>query len=290
MADENQAIPSAADAATWEQLDREIGETGEPLAQQMSDANAEIDQILAEGGAESDVSEKNAGREPPDSPQNTETEGDDGVQQEEKEESDQAGQEIDYSLEIPMPHEMGTMTVGELKDAVGNMHVQTERLNRDRAQLNQDRQLLQDIINAAGVENLSPQAKGAVDAYRERHITQETELMLRVIPEWEDNTVYQRDSGEMLQIAREFGFTPEEFAGVTDHRLVHWMRSHALERRRNREAREKMEQARQRQPQVKPGRKTRKPNTAAQIDKMVRHAAASDDAAVKDAAINKLLE
>ncbi len=54
-----------------------------------------------------------------------------------------------------------------------------------------------------------------------RTLEREAGLLQQAIPEWADETVRQADYGKMMQAASDrYGFTQEEIAGVTDHRLL----------------------------------------------------------------------
>ena len=56
---------------------------------------------------------------------------------------------------------------------------------------------------------------------QQRTLEREAGLLQQAIPEWADETVRQADYAKMMQSASDrYGFTQEEIAGVTDHRLL----------------------------------------------------------------------
>ena len=61
-----------------------------------------------------------------------------------------------------------------------------------------------------------------------RTLEREAGLLKQAIPEWAEETVRQADYANMMQVASDrYGFTPEEIAKVTDHRLLILLRDAA---------------------------------------------------------------
>jgi len=62
----------------------------------------------------------------------------------------------------------------------------------------------------------------------QRVLQRESGLLQKAIPEWADETVRQADHAKMVKSASDrYGFTPEEIAQVTDHRLLLLLRDAA---------------------------------------------------------------
>lgn len=62
----------------------------------------------------------------------------------------------------------------------------------------------------------------------QRVLQREAGLLQKAIPEWADETVRQADHAKMVKSASDrYGFTPEEIAQVTDHRLLLLLRDAA---------------------------------------------------------------
>ena len=62
----------------------------------------------------------------------------------------------------------------------------------------------------------------------QRVLKREAGLLQKAIPEWADETVRQADHAKMVRSASDrYGFTPEEIAQVTDHRLLLLLRDAA---------------------------------------------------------------
>lgn len=51
-------------------------------------------------------------------------------------------------------------------------------------------------------------------------IKRETALLVRHFPAWRDPAVFQADAKAMVTVAGDYGFTPEQIAGITDHRML----------------------------------------------------------------------
>ena len=50
-------------------------------------------------------------------------------------------------------------------------------------------------------------------------LQRETAQVLRYFPAWKDPEVFRSEASEMVRIAGDYGFTPEEMNGISDHRI-----------------------------------------------------------------------
>jgi hypothetical protein len=50
-------------------------------------------------------------------------------------------------------------------------------------------------------------------------LQREQQAMYQAFPQWRDPAVFQQDVSEMMSLAGEYGFSQEEMAGITDHRM-----------------------------------------------------------------------
>lgn len=68
------------------------------------------------------------------------------------------------------------------------------------------------------------QARQAFQALQqEQHreiVARETAHLLRHFPDWRDPAVFEAQAREMVNVAGAYGFTPEEMASITDHRMI----------------------------------------------------------------------
>jgi hypothetical protein len=55
---------------------------------------------------------------------------------------------------------------------------------------------------------------------RQRIQAEETEKLFGVFPEWRDPAVFQQAAKKVVEVGGNYGFTPEEMAGVVDHRMI----------------------------------------------------------------------
>lgn len=73
-----------------------------------------------------------------------------------------------------------------------------------------------------------------------RHIiTQETQALLDKMPEWRDETVASSEKQGVVEVGREYGFTEDEMAGITDHRMIVALRDLHLAKRTEKAATQK---------------------------------------------------
>lgn len=71
------------------------------------------------------------------------------------------------------------------------------------------------------------QKSEAAAAYRQIQAEQqamvrqtEAEALLRVFPEWSDQTVFQKEANELVAVGGEYGISADEMAGIVDHRYI----------------------------------------------------------------------
>jgi hypothetical protein len=179
---------------------------------------------------------------------------------------------------------MEKMTVGAMKDAVSEMHLRQERMDKQSNEVMVERSELGNIVQQLE-PYLTPEVLDTIKQRRQAVLARENQRMLEVIPEWEDNTVFQTDRKVMQSLAGEYGFSEREFKTVSDHRLVKLLRDYSNLRSRVEKARTEAKPI-SKGKQTKPGRQVAKSRDTA---KLVENAKASSDPAVKDAAITQLI-
>jgi hypothetical protein len=136
-----------------------------------------------------------------------------------------------YKIKVPMPDGVEPMTLGTLKDRVGEVaeleyrELQFDQRRRDsegellRAQ-NEIRELMQLIPR----EQLKPEL---IDKVRKQHnatMTRERQLTLEHIPEWRDEEKRVAELEGMTELVQEYGFPAEFVSTVVDHRALKMLR------------------------------------------------------------------
>jgi len=281
---QNESNQQASDDV-WKQLDSEI--TGVPDTEgQLGDTHVENEPATETDSGRDDTSQGGEGTERA-GPADTDAgdRPDDGTGRESGSEREDNA-EIDYALEVevPMPYGMEKMTVGAMKDAVSEMHLRQERMDKQSNEVMVERSELGNIVQQLE-PYLTPEVLDTIKQRRQAVLARENQRMLEVIPEWEDNTVFQTDRKVMQSLAGEYGFSEREFKTVSDHRLVKLLRDYSNLRSRVEKARTEAKPI-SKGKQTKPGRQVAKSRDTA---KLVENAKASSDPAVKDAAITQLI-
>lgn len=65
----------------------------------------------------------------------------------------------------------------------------------------------------------------AAQAQRQQElIRRESQRLLEAFPEWKDSKAFQRDRADMLEVAKAYGYTEEEFMSAVDHRIFRMLR------------------------------------------------------------------
>lgn len=97
------------------------------------------------------------------------------------------------------------------------------------------------------------QAEAARKSHRQALAQEETQKLLEAIPEWLDKSTARKEAGEIRAGVSAYGFTPDEFDDVLDHRVIVMARE-ALEYRRLKEKAAGLKGAVQKAPQLaRPG-------------------------------------
>jgi hypothetical protein len=91
-----------------------------------------------------------------------------------------------------------------------------QQAEKDRAQISQQRQEAEARVR-----------KDQEDAYKE-HVKTEQEKLYAAIPEWSKEDVRKSEAKAMAEYAQSLGFTPENLAQVSDHRVLLMLRKAML--------------------------------------------------------------
>jgi hypothetical protein len=294
---------------TWASLDQEIGFNKNPsnLEDAPIDKLDQIDDLIAgrEQAVDNEQRDEDTQHKENTSADNIENEqaGSDGGADQEDNEDGEIGElehndkpQLDYSLEIevPMPYGMEKMTVGEMKDIVVDITRREKQIEESRNYTNdRERELIQ--IAEAFQGQITPELKAKLNQYDQMRLQQEGYLMMRAIPEWQDNATYLKDQAEMRKLANELGFSNTEFDGVRDHRQVMLALKAVTQQREIATLKKKLAQFAkqdnsQKAPVKKTARKAIQQNARAKIDQIVQRGRESKSSQDKQAAISELLK
>ncbi len=108
----------------------------------------------------------------------------------------------------------------------------------------------------------------------------EAQKLLARIPEWNDATVAQSEMPELMAVAGEFGFTPDEVQASTDHRNLVLLRGMMLLRRQEKAAAKQKAKVRKKPKAPKaPVRENHKQKETRDLSARLRKTGSPDDAA-----------
>jgi len=281
---EQKKIPEAGQDETWAEIDNEIG-------YQKHEDKTQTDEQAKEAELAALFGENEKEQTPGlDHSEDGEQVGDDLEDEPEEVEEPEAEPEpeLDYDqeIEVPMAYGMEKMTIGQLKDIAQDQHLEAQRIIKQQNELNLERAKLRDISSAFGIT--TPEAEAAVERYRQDQLPRETERMMQAIPEWEDNAVLTRDTGLMVDLAKEYGVSAEEIGGIYDHRHIRILRDYAILKQKLEGATRPKIREEKKKPVAK--KKHARESAASKKQAMYEQASKSNDPKLKDQAIKTLLE
>lgn len=145
-----------------------------------------------------------------------------------------------YAIKVPMPNGEEALSIGEIKDRVGELvdfesRVTTfeERRIKSEGMLLQAQSELRDILEMLPKDALKPEVREKLRARQQATTAREKQLTLEHIPEWHDSKRRTADlEGMATMMERDYGFHPEFLATVSDHRAMKFIRDTYLIRSR----------------------------------------------------------
>lgn len=151
-----------------------------------------------------------------------EPETDEGQEQQEK-----GG--IDYAQEVPLSNGE-KLSIGALKDFYQG-HAQKElalieRENKVMAQFTEMQELGQYM-------QLPEEQRQRIAQQQGQYLREQHQAMLEAIPEWKEQTTFERDRGRIFDLGKEYGV---DLSRITDHRAVKMLNDYARLRASIREA------------------------------------------------------
>jgi hypothetical protein len=147
-----------------------------------------------------------------------------------------------YELEVPLKgkgKEQVVKKLGELKDyfAEQDSH-RLDRLDweesrsREQGAIARERAELLELMSAIPPDKLNTEVLNKVRNKMDAHVKQERRRTLEAIPEWEDESSRTTDLAGIAEHLADYGFPASALQGITDHRMIRYMRDNWLRKSR----------------------------------------------------------
>lgn len=178
-----------------------------------------------------------------------------------------------YAIKVPMANGGEPMSLGDLKDRVGEL----VDLEQREAEFDQRRRAgegdllraqaeMRELMALIPKDKLSPELVNKIRQKHEATQAAERRATLEHIPEWKDEKRRTEDIEGMIGLIGDYGFGPEFLSAVVDHRALKMIRDFYLMDRRIKNALAKVKDVKKAQGQRTSGKQgnARRPNNASQ--------------------------
>jgi hypothetical protein len=176
-----------------------------------------------------------------------------------------------YAIKVPMAQGGEPLSIGELKDRIGELvDLEQRELEFDQRRRTGEGEMLRAQAEMRELMALIPKDKlqpGVLEKIRAKHeATQASErrAVLEHIPQWQDEKRRTEDLTGMVELLGDYGFPPEFMATVVDHRAVKMIRDFYLMDRRIKSALAKVKDVKKpngQRPSGKNGKAAARPNS-----------------------------
>jgi hypothetical protein len=136
-----------------------------------------------------------------------------------------------YAIKVPMPNGAEPLTIGQMKDRVGELvELETREAQFDQRRIKSEGELLRaqaemrDLMALIPREQLSPAAVEKVRKSHEATMKRERAATLDIIPEWQDEKRRTEDLQGMVELLGDYGFDEAFITTVVDHRAMKMIR------------------------------------------------------------------
>lgn len=144
-----------------------------------------------------------------------------------------------YNVKIPLADGAEPMTIGQLKDRVGELvDLETRETQFEQRRLRSEGDLLRsqaeirDLLAMVPKEHIKPEVVNKIRQRHEANMQRERVATLEHIPEWHDEKRRTEDLQGMVDFVSEWGFDGGFLATVSDHRAVKFIRDMYLRDKR----------------------------------------------------------
>lgn len=144
-----------------------------------------------------------------------------------------------YAIKVPMPNGAEPMTLGDLKDRVGELvdldarELEfTQRRVKSEGEVLRAQQELRGLMALIPKQHLSPEL---VDKVRKNHLAtqaRERELTLEHIPAWQNEETRTKEIEDITKMFSDYGFDEGFITTIVDHRAMKFARDTMLMRKR----------------------------------------------------------
>lgn len=136
-----------------------------------------------------------------------------------------------YAIKVPMPNGAEPLTIGQMKDRVGELvELETREAQFDQRRIKSEGELLRaqaemrDLMALIPREQLTPAAVEKVRKGHEATMKRERAATLEHIPEWQDEKRRTEDLHGMIELLGDYGFDEAFITTVVDHRAMKMIR------------------------------------------------------------------
>lgn len=171
-----------------------------------------------------------------------------------------------YAIKIPMPNGAEALTIGQLKDKIGELtDFEMRQTEFDERRIKQEGTLLKSQAELRGLlemlpkDAIKPEVLAKLRERQDSTTRRERQLTLEHIAEWRDEKRRTSDLEGMVEMLSDYGFDESFLESVVDHRAMKFIRDTFLIRSRIKKSLEQV-----RDPKRLGTRPSGKPNKAAQ--------------------------
>lgn len=144
-----------------------------------------------------------------------------------------------YDVKIPLANGAEPLTLGQLKDRVGELvDLETRETQFEQRRMQVEGELLRsqteirEIVGMIPKENINPAIVEKIRKRHEAHMAFERRMTLEHIPEWRDEKRAGEDLQGMIDFTKRWGFDETFMATVHDHRAIKFIRDMYLRDKR----------------------------------------------------------
>lgn len=144
-----------------------------------------------------------------------------------------------YNVKIPLADGAEPLTIGQLKDRVGELvDLETRETQFEQRRMQSEGELLRsqtelrDIIGMIPKEHISPEIVNKIRKRHDENMAFQRKMTLDHIPEWRDEKRAGEDLQGMIDFTKRWGFDESFMATVHDHRALKFIRDMYLRDKR----------------------------------------------------------
>lgn len=144
-----------------------------------------------------------------------------------------------YNVKIPLADGAEPLTIGQLKDRVGELvDLETRETQFEQRRMQVEGELLRsqtevrEILGMIPKEHINPEIVNKIRKRHEANMAFERRMTLEHIPEWRDEKRAGEDLQGMIDFTKRWGFDETFMATVHDHRAIKFIRDMYLRDKR----------------------------------------------------------